>query len=61
MKMTEEEFDNRLVETLDGFLETLAESPEVDLDKFYTMTCLLENLRYFSPVIYGVLKDSSKK
>ncbi len=57
MKMTEEEFDNRLVETLDAFLETMAESPEVDLDRFYTMTCLLENLRFFSPVLYSAIKN----
>ncbi|MBC3538771.1 hypothetical protein ACFSC6_20195 [Rufibacter sediminis] len=57
MKMTEEEFDEKLVETLDGFLLNMAENAEVDLDKFYTMTCLLENLRFFSPVLYGALKD----
>ncbi|RNI29182.1 hypothetical protein [Rufibacter latericius] len=56
MKMTEEEFDDKLVETLDAFLVSMAESEDVNLDKFYTMTCLLENLRFFSPVLYSALK-----
>ncbi|ALI97761.1 hypothetical protein [Rufibacter tibetensis] len=61
MKMTEKEFDENFVQTLDAFLVSMAESSDVDLDKFYTMTCLLENLRFFSPVLYGALKDSHKK
>ncbi|MFB9862250.1 hypothetical protein [Rufibacter immobilis] len=55
--MTEKEFDDKLVETLDNFLLSMAESPEVEVEKFYNMTCLLENLRFFSPVLYSAIRN----
>ncbi|GGK78598.1 hypothetical protein ACD591_08985 [Rufibacter glacialis] len=58
--MTEEEFDAHFAQTLDAVLVSLAESPDVDLEKFYTMTCFMENLRFFSPVLYSALKEQHK-
>lgn len=54
--MTEQEFDERFTEALDQVLTAMAENPEVDPQKFYSMTFVLENLRYFSPVLYGALR-----
>jgi hypothetical protein len=58
--MTEEEFDARYTYTLDALVAIMAEEPEVDPEKFYGMVCLLENLRYFSPVLYGALKKKTE-
>ncbi|PKV75984.1 hypothetical protein [Pontibacter ramchanderi] len=55
--MTEEEFDATFAYTLDVLLATMAEEPEIDPEKFYNMACILENLRFFSPVLYGVIKQ----
>jgi hypothetical protein len=58
--MTEEEFDARYTYTLDALVAIMAEEPEVDPEKFYGMVYLLENLRYFSPVLYGALKKKTE-
>ena len=60
MDITKEEFDNQFRETLDSFIEGMAENAEVDLKKFYSMTCFLENLSFFSPVIYGLIEKPKK-
>lgn len=59
-EMTEEEFDNKYVETLDTVLLAMAESSEIDPEKFYSIACVLENLRFFSPVLYGALQTKKK-
>lgn len=59
--MTEEEFDAQFRETLDFLVEAMAENSEIDVKKFYGMTCFLENLAFFSPVIYGMIEDSKNK
>ncbi|QCR22512.1 hypothetical protein [Pontibacter sp. SGAir0037] len=56
MEMTEEEFDQQFAATLDTILEAMAENAEIDVQKFYSMTCVLENLRFFSPVLYGAIR-----
>lgn len=61
MEMTEEEFDSKYKAGLDTFLEAMAENPEVDPKRFYSMACILENLRFFSPVLYGLIQDAKKK
>lgn len=58
--MTKEEFDGKLKETLDAILLAMAENPEIDPQKFFSMTCVLENLSFFSPVIYGALKKKEE-
>lgn len=58
--MTEEEFDTNYAEALDTVLEAMAESSEIAPDKFYNMTCILENLRFFSPVLYGAILTARK-
>ncbi|HEV7350856.1 hypothetical protein [Telluribacter sp.] len=58
MEMTKEEFDERFVETLDALLVSMAESPEIDVNKFYNMTCILENLRFFSPVLFATIQNA---
>ena len=60
MEMTEEEFDKNFTDTLDAILQAMAENAEIDVNKFYGMTCILENLRFFSPVLYGVLQSGKK-
>ncbi|MCC9137015.1 hypothetical protein ACFSKU_05615 [Pontibacter silvestris] len=61
MEMTEKEFDKRFIETLDSLLVAMAENSEIDPNKFYGMACVLENLRYFSPVIYGAIQNQNSK
>ncbi|MFD2513592.1 hypothetical protein ACFSRY_06920 [Pontibacter locisalis] len=61
MEMTEQEFDKKFTDTLDALLTAMAESSEVDPDKFYSMACILENLRFFSPVLYGASRSKSKQ
>ncbi len=56
MEINKEEFDSRFKETLDHLLEEMAQNSEISVNKFYSMTCILENLAFFSPVIFGLLK-----
>lgn len=58
--MTQEEFDASYTYTLDALVAILAEEPEIDPDKFYSMVCMLENLRFFSPVLYGAIRKKSE-
>lgn len=58
--MTEEEFDATFTYTLDVLLATMAEEPEIDPEKFFSMACVLENLRYFSPVLYGAIRKKTE-
>lgn len=60
MEMTKEEFDHTFRETLDMYIEGLAENPDVDVRKFYGMACFLENMAFFSPVLYGLLQKREK-
>lgn len=54
--MTAEEFEATYTLALDAILEAMAENAEIDPEKFYSMTCLIENLRFFSPVLYSAIK-----
>jgi hypothetical protein len=56
--MTPEEFDLKFKAVLDALVEGMAENSEIDVNKFYGMTYFLENLYFFSPVIYGFIEDS---
>ena len=58
MEMNQEEFDLKFKEVLDALVESMAENSEIDVKKFYGMTYFLENLSFFSPVIYGLIVDS---
>jgi hypothetical protein len=60
MEITKEEFDDKFRETLDALLVAMAEHEGVAPEKFYNMACMLENLAFFSPVIYSVLQQSKK-
>ncbi|MBJ6118233.1 hypothetical protein JAO76_08525 [Pontibacter sp. BT310] len=55
--MTSEEFETNYTQALDTILEALANSSEVKPEKFYSMACVVENLRYFSPVFYDAIKQ----
>lgn len=55
--MTEEEFEGHFKQTLDAILLAMAENSEIDVKKFYSMTCVLENLSFFGPVIYGAIQN----
>ncbi|MDB5263399.1 MAG: hypothetical protein JWQ14_2682 [Adhaeribacter sp.] len=56
MDITKEDFDDKFRQTLDTIIVAMAEHPGVNPEKFYSMTCVLENLAFFSPVIYGALQ-----
>lgn len=60
MEISQEEFANKFRKTTDELLVAMAEHASVDLEKFYSMACLLENLAFFSPVIYGAIKSAKK-
>ena len=60
MEMTKAEFDEKFLGTLDALVEAMAENPDIDPEKFYSMTCILENLRFFSPVLYGAIQNKKK-
>lgn len=61
MNVTKEEFDEKCREAVDTLLVAMADHAEINPEKFYSMACMLENLAFFSPVIYGVLQKSGKK
>jgi hypothetical protein len=61
MNISKEEFNDNFQKAIDLLLEEMADNPEVDIERFYSMTCLLENVAIFSPVIYGVLQNSRSK
>jgi len=60
MEITKEEFNEQFRGTMDTLILAMAEHEEVNLEKFYSMACMLENLAFFSPVIYGALRNSSE-
>lgn len=61
MEITKEEFDAQFKETLDFLIEAMANNAEIDVKKFYGMTCFLENLSFFSPVLYGLIEEAKNK
>jgi hypothetical protein len=60
MEISKEEFDNKFKETLDTLIQNMAESPDINVKNFYNMTCVLENLAFFSPVIFDLIQQSKK-
>lgn len=60
MELSKEDFNKQFQVLLDNLLEGMAENSEIDLKKFYGTACFLENLAFFSPVLYGLLKKSDK-
>ncbi|MDQ3393248.1 MAG: hypothetical protein M3512_03925 [Bacteroidota bacterium] len=61
MDISKEEFDEQFQKVLDGLLEGLALHQEIDVKQFYNMTYFLENLAFFSPVIFDIIKESQTK
>ncbi len=61
MDISPAEFNEKFQDTVDNILVALAEHEEVNPEKFYSMACMLENLAFFSPVIYGVLQQKKGK
>jgi hypothetical protein len=61
MNISKEEFEQNFQETIDLVLTQLAEHPEVAPGKFYSLACMLENLAFFSPVLYQALRESKKE
>ena len=60
MNISKEEFNDQFQGMLDALLESMAENADIDINKFYGTACFLENLAFFSPVLYGLLKNSQK-
>lgn len=58
MELTKEEFQERFIEGQELLLKTMAESPEISIDRFYTMACILENIYFFTPVLYNLLEKN---
>ncbi|WP_197088664.1 hypothetical protein [Rufibacter radiotolerans] len=58
--MTEEEFDANYADALENILVAMAENSEIAPEKFYNMACLIENLRFFSPVLYCAILKGKK-
>lgn len=56
MELSKEEFDHQFKETLDGLIGEMASHSDVNVKNFYKMTCILENLAFFSPVLYDFIK-----
>lgn len=61
MEMNKEEFRKAFQEGIDTLLEGMAVNPRIEVDKFYNMACFLENIAFFSPVLYDTLSKSKKK
>lgn len=59
--MTSEEFEANYTQALETILKALANSDEVKPEKFYSLACVIENLRFFSPVFYNAIKRSEDK
>jgi len=57
--MTKEEFELNFNQIHEKLLESMANNPHVNPDKFYTMACFLENISFFSPVIFSLLKKKN--
>ncbi len=56
MEISEEEFDRQYRETLDALLRRMADEPQVGLREFYHAACVLENISFFGPFLYGLLQ-----
>jgi len=61
MNITKEEFDDKFRNVVDDLLVAMAEHNEINPEKFYSMACILENLAFFSPIIYGAMQNSKDK
>lgn len=61
MKYTKEEFEQKCREIEDLLLLAMAESPEIDPEKFYSMACFLENLVFFSPMLHDIIEEYKKQ
>lgn len=60
MNISKDKFNDQFQGLLDALLESMAENADIDIKKFYGTACFLENLAFFSPVLYGLLKHSQK-
>ncbi|WP_017731902.1 hypothetical protein [Nafulsella turpanensis] len=60
MELSKEEFNEQFRDALDYLLKEMAEHPEIDLKRFGSMACFLENLSFFSPVLYSLVEESKK-
>lgn len=60
MDISKEAFNDQFREGMDALIEQMAEHPDVELKKFYGMACFLENLAFFSPVLYDLIEKSKK-
>jgi hypothetical protein len=58
--MTAEEFNANYTQALDAVLVAMAENEEIDPERFYSIACLVENMRFFSPVLYSAIKKPEK-
>ena len=61
MEISKEEFEETFQEGIDNLLKGMAENPAIAVDKFYSMACFLENIAFFSPVLYGAISKTQKK
>lgn len=58
--MDKERFNNQFREAIDQLIEEMAENSKISLSKFYGITCFLENLIFFSPVLHAMVEKKLK-
>lgn len=61
MPLNEEEFNEQFTEALDAVIAVMAESPEIEPTRFFNVVCMLENLQFFSPVIFSAIKKEQSE
>ena len=59
--MDKERFNNQFREAIDKLIEEMAGNSKISLQKFYGMTCFMENLVFLSPVLYAMVEEKGKK
>ncbi|WP_232058388.1 hypothetical protein [Nibribacter ruber] len=59
--MTQDEFDVNYADALENILVGLAQHSDIDPQKFFHLACVIENLRFFSPVLYGAIQQAKEE
>jgi len=54
--MDREQFDRDFCQAIDNLIAEMADNSNISLKKFYAMTCFMENLAYFGPVLHDMVE-----
>lgn len=55
--MNKNQFNKELRQVTEKIIAEMAENTNVSLRNFYSMTCFLENLTFFGPVLYSIMDN----